>query len=111
MINENIFGCPFAIGGDGRLYYDDNLKLYAYDFKKESIEKIVDFSDLEKYRTEDNGPVYHYVVGKNKIIVKQSGTTLGAYVSYYDFRGGLIKKELIKFPQWETNEYARNFAY
>ncbi len=50
-------------------------------------------------------------MGKNKIIVKQSGTILGAYVSYYDFRGGLIKKELIKYPQWETNEYARNFAY
>ena len=46
MINENIFGCPFAIGGDGRLYYDDNLKLYAYDFKKESIEKIAASSSV-----------------------------------------------------------------
>ena len=117
MINSNVIGCPFSIGGDGRLYYDNNLKLYAYDFQEKATEEIVSFGDMEKYRPKDeleNDSVYgsySYVIGKDGIIISKSGNESGKHIVYYDFEGKLKSKKLVKFPQWETNEYARNFAY
>ena len=116
-INENLFGCLFTIGEDGRMYYDNYLKLYAYDFQKKTVEEIINFSDMEKYRTEEeleDDPYYYsysYVIGKERIILNQNETGKGEYIRYYDFVGNLKRKELIRYSQWDTNEYARYFAH
>ena len=99
------------------MYYDNYLKLYAYDFKKKTVEEIINFSDMEKYRTEEeleDDPYYYsysYVIGKERIILNQNETGKGEYIRYYDFVGNLKRKELIRYSQWDTNEYARYFAH
>ena len=116
-MSDNVIGCPFTIGGDGRLYYDNNLKLYAYDFQEKVSEEIIDFSNMEKFRTEEeleDDPFYYsynYIIGKDSVILIQSETGKGEYVGFYDFNGELKKKELVKFSKWNTNKFARNFGY
>ena len=106
-LEDNVAGCPFSLGENGKLYYDNEGYICEYDMKSDSVEKVIDLREISEANHNSQDAEINYKLGQDNIIVIVSLKEKQIF-NYYDYTVNLKKRYEISYPSWETSSYNRN---
>lgn len=106
-LEDNVAGCPFAVGENGELYYDNNGYIWEYDMKSGSAKKMIDLRKIPGVNLDNENSEISYKIGRDSIMVAVS-LKKELIFSFYDYTGELKKRYEMPYPGWETSSYNRN---